>query len=113
MAASLLFQCGRFTDVGPNPGQGTRELGIVYTPLHGVGDKLLRKALAESGFTAVSSVVEQQAPDGDFPTVRFPRSGATTRRSWRHCVPPTPTRCFSFSPVGWGSTFSSSIHRPG
>jgi phosphomannomutase len=47
-------------------------LRIVYTPLHGVGDKLTRRALAAFGFTEVASVPEQQKPDGTFPTVNFP-----------------------------------------
>jgi phosphomannomutase len=51
---------------------GDRSLSIVYTPMHGVGDKLARLALAEAGFTTVVSVPEQQKPDGDFPTVAFP-----------------------------------------
>jgi phosphomannomutase len=54
-----------------NPG-GPRELAIVYTPLHGVGDDLARKAFAEAGFVNVTSVPEQQKPDGEFPTVAFP-----------------------------------------
>jgi len=54
-----------------NPG-GARDLRIVYTPLHGVGDHLLRAALAEARFTNVTSVPEQQKPDGAFPTVAFP-----------------------------------------
>jgi phosphomannomutase len=51
---------------------GDRSLCIVYTPLHGVGDALARRALAEAGFTDVTSVPEQRQPDGDFPTVTFP-----------------------------------------
>ncbi len=51
---------------------GDRTLPIVYTPLHGVGDRLTRIALAEAGFTRVSSVPEQAEPDGRFPTVAFP-----------------------------------------
>jgi phosphomannomutase len=51
---------------------GDRSLRIVYTPMHGVGDELARKALAEAGFEDVTSVPEQQKPDGDFPTVAFP-----------------------------------------
>jgi len=51
---------------------GARDLRIVYTPLHGVGDRLLRIALAEAGFSRVVSVPEQQKPDGRFPTVSFP-----------------------------------------
>jgi phosphomannomutase len=55
-----------------HPTEGDRELRIVYTALHGVGDALVRKALAEARFGQVTSVAEQQAPDGAFPTVAFP-----------------------------------------
>ncbi len=55
-----------------HPGEGDRGLRIVYTPLHGVGDALVRRALAAGGFTHVESVPEQQKPDGAFPTVAFP-----------------------------------------
>jgi phosphomannomutase len=51
---------------------GTRDLCIVYTAMHGVGDRLARKALGNAGFTRVISVKEQAEPDGEFPTVRFP-----------------------------------------
>jgi len=51
---------------------GDRAFPIVYTPMHGVGDVLARKALANAGFTNVTSVPEQQKPDGAFPTVAFP-----------------------------------------
>jgi phosphomannomutase len=55
-----------------HPDAGDRSFGIVYTPLHGVGDALARRALAEGGFAHVTSVPEQQRPDGSFPTVAFP-----------------------------------------
>ncbi len=51
---------------------GDRTLAIVYTPMHGVGDRLTRAALAEARFSDVVSVPEQARPDGAFPTVRFP-----------------------------------------
>ena len=51
---------------------GDRALSIVYTPLHGVGDELARRAFADAGFPNVTSVPEQQKPDGAFPTVQFP-----------------------------------------
>lgn len=51
---------------------GRRDLSLVYTPLHGVGLALCRHALVEAGFTRVSVVESQAAPDGAFPTVRFP-----------------------------------------
>lgn len=51
---------------------GDRALRVVYTPMHGVGDKLARLAFARAGFGEVHSVPEQQEPDGAFPTVAFP-----------------------------------------
>lgn len=51
---------------------GDRGISIVYTPLHGIGDSLVRRALQEAGFTHVITVPEQAAPDGAFPTVTFP-----------------------------------------
>jgi len=54
------------------PAEGERSIRIVYTPMHGVGDALVRAALSEAGFPNVTSVPEQQKPDGAFPTVAFP-----------------------------------------
>jgi phosphomannomutase len=51
---------------------GDRQMPIVYTPLHGVGDRLVHVAMAEAGFTHLTSVPEQADPDGAFPTVAFP-----------------------------------------
>lgn len=51
---------------------GDRSIPIAYTPLHGVGDRLTRAALAAAGFSDVHSVRDQKEPDGAFPTVRFP-----------------------------------------
>src|SRR4029078_517311 len=45
---------------------GARSLAIVYTPLHGVGDALARRAFSDAGFANVTSVPEQQKPDGRF-----------------------------------------------
>lgn len=49
-----------------------RDLRIVYTPMHGVGGKLVAKLLASRGFDALVTVPEQAEPDGKFPTVAFP-----------------------------------------
>jgi phosphomannomutase len=54
----------------PHPGH--RQLRIVYTPLHGVAGDLAVDILRRAGFTDVSVVAEQFAPDPDFPTVDFP-----------------------------------------
>ncbi len=51
---------------------GDRAAPIVYTPLHGVGNRLVRETLSRAGFTRVESVAEQAEPDGEFPTVAFP-----------------------------------------
>jgi phosphomannomutase len=51
---------------------GDRSIKIVYTPLHGVGNRLVRAVLAEAGFSNVTTVPEQAEPDGAFPTVAFP-----------------------------------------
>jgi phosphoglucomutase len=45
---------------------------IVYTPLHGTGNIPVRRALSEIGFTNVTVVPEQEHPNEDFPTVKFP-----------------------------------------
>ena len=49
-----------------------RNLRIVYTPLHGVGARVVERLLGEAGYEHVSSVPEQREPDGHFPTVPFP-----------------------------------------
>lgn len=53
-------------------GAADRDFGIVYTPMHGVAGKFVQQALAHAGYARVVSVPEQEAPDGHFPTVRFP-----------------------------------------
>ncbi len=51
---------------------GARDLTLVYTPLHGVGDGTVQRALAAAGFAAPYVVAEQAEPDPDFATVSFP-----------------------------------------
>lgn len=48
------------------------ELKIVYTPLHGTGQKLAKKALYNAGFQRVYDVPSQSEPDPDFSTVKTP-----------------------------------------
>ena len=48
------------------------DIKIVYTPLHGTGNKPVRRVLSELGFKNVFVVPEQEMPDGDFPTVSYP-----------------------------------------
>jgi phosphoglucomutase len=47
------------------------EVKIVYTPLHGSGAMPLSRVLSELGIPVVF-VKEQQAPNGNFPTVKYP-----------------------------------------
>ncbi len=47
-------------------------LKLVYTPLHGSGNVPVREVLKRIGVTNVTVVKEQEAPDGDFPTVKAP-----------------------------------------
>jgi phosphoglucomutase len=48
------------------------DLKIVYTPIHGSGNKLVRRIFKEIGFINVKVVPEQELPDPDFPTVKSP-----------------------------------------
>ncbi len=48
------------------------QLKIIYTPLHGAGNILVRQALAELGFSDVFVVPEQELPDPEFTTVPYP-----------------------------------------
>ena len=48
------------------------ELKLVYTPLHGSGNVPVREILKRIGISNVTVVKEQEAPDGDFPTVKAP-----------------------------------------
>ena len=52
-------------------GEG-RDLGVVYSAMHGVGARHTLEALARAGFGNVHPVPEQNEPDGAFPTVAFP-----------------------------------------
>jgi phosphoglucomutase len=47
-------------------------IGIVYTPIHGTGVKMIPPALKLFGFTNIISVPEQDKVDGNFPTVKSP-----------------------------------------
>ena len=49
-----------------------KDFKAVYTPLHGSGNLLVRRILAEIGVKNVFTVPEQEKPDGNFPTVKSP-----------------------------------------
>ena len=48
------------------------DMSIVYTPLHGSGNKPVRRILERVGFKNIHIVSEQELPDGNFPTVALP-----------------------------------------
>ncbi len=48
------------------------EFKVIYTPLHGTGNKPVRAILDKIGVKNVTVVPEQELPDGNFPTVDFP-----------------------------------------
>ena len=60
--------------VSVNPAllSNTKDLSVVYTPLHGTGLMLTKRALDQAGFTGLNVVSEQATPDGDFTTVKSP-----------------------------------------
>ena len=47
-------------------------LKVVYTPLNGAGNKLVREILARNGVEDVTVVPEQEMPDGNFTTCPYP-----------------------------------------
>ena len=62
-------------DVNINPAlieEFGKDMKIVYTPLHGTGEMLARRALAQAGFDSVQVVEAQATADPDFLTVKSP-----------------------------------------
>ncbi|MBS5989087.1 phospho-sugar mutase [Anaerococcus hydrogenalis] len=49
-----------------------KDVKIIYTPLNGCGNKLVRRILDERGFKNIYIVEEQENPDPDFSTVGYP-----------------------------------------
>jgi len=52
--------------------QAKAALRVVYSPLHGSGNLPVRAVLSRLGYSDVRVVLEQELPDGNFPTVRSP-----------------------------------------
>ena len=48
------------------------DLKVVYTPLNGTGNKLVRRVLGEIGVEDIKIVEEQEMPDGNFTTCPYP-----------------------------------------
>ncbi|MCM3762149.1 phospho-sugar mutase [Alkalihalobacillus oceani] len=62
---SLLVQPGLVKEWGG-------QLRMVFTPLHGAANLPVQRTFAESGFSALTVVAEQELPDPEFPTVVSP-----------------------------------------
>ncbi len=48
------------------------DFSVIYTPLHGTGNKPVRAILDRIGVKNVTIVKEQELPDGNFPTAPYP-----------------------------------------
>lgn len=62
-------------DININPAlieEFGKDMKIVYTPLHGTGEMLASRALAQAGFDSVQVVEAQATADPDFSTVTSP-----------------------------------------
>ena len=56
-----------------NPGIcADADISVVYTPLNGAGNKLVRKVLTKIGVKEINVVKEQEMPDGNFTTCPYP-----------------------------------------
>ena len=76
-----LVQAGKIVLVGPEVDEAytnavvsesvshARDLSIVYTPMHGVGETSVVASLLKAGFQQVNVLASQRTPDGDFPNV--------------------------------------------
>lgn len=49
-----------------------KDLSVIYTPLHGSGNKPVRAILDKIGVKNITVVKEQEMPDGNFPTAPYP-----------------------------------------
>ena len=67
-----IFESYREEVYGSRPNPQTSDFRIVYTPLHGVGARILNRLCAQAHHSGIITVPEQAEPDGRFPTVSFP-----------------------------------------
>ena len=50
------------------------DMKVIYTPLHGAGNKPVRAILERIGVSNIVIVPEQELPDGNFPTAPYPHT---------------------------------------
>lgn len=62
----------RGLSINPEIVKQQKDLKIVYTPIHGSGNKPVRRILETLGFENVSIVKEQEEPDSEFTTAPYP-----------------------------------------
>lgn len=62
----------RLTSISENPLGTNSKIKIVFTPLHGTGNKPVRRALKALNYEQVTIVEEQEHPDPQFSTVKSP-----------------------------------------
>lgn len=69
---AYLEQLKQITKLGDGELKKEKDLGIVFTPLHGTGHDLVLKGLKQLNFSHVDIVREQADPDPEFSTVSSP-----------------------------------------
>ena len=68
----LFIEAAAGYSINPEIIRKYHDIGIVYTPIHGTGVKLVPDAIRRFGFTNIINVPEQDIVDGNFPTVKSP-----------------------------------------
>lgn len=63
-------------------GRMSEDVRIVFTPLHGTANVLVRRGLAQMGFSHVTVVAEQEQPDSEFSTVASPNPEEHAAFEW-------------------------------
>ncbi len=58
--------------LSPDSIEKQKDIGIVYSPIHGTGVELIPRCLKEIGFQNIHLLESQSTPNGNFPTVIYP-----------------------------------------
>ncbi|WP_330949137.1 phospho-sugar mutase [Virgibacillus sp. MG-45] len=69
---AYLDQLALISKMKPTEMEESKDLGIVFTPLHGTGHHLVMRGLEQLHFENVNVVAEQAVPDPEFSTVDSP-----------------------------------------